>query len=366
MQAIHIFKAGKHTSAGGQTLDFTEDALRASAAAYDPAIHEAPIVVGHPKDNAPAYGWVSSLQFNEETGLHAKPAQIDADFAELVAAGRFKKVSASFYTPDAAANPVPGTYYLRHVGFLGAQPPALKGLKQVEFSDSDEGVVEFSGEWENATFMRRFRDWFIDKFSREEADEVIPSYLVESMEAAARNPKPAESPVASYTETGESTMTEAEIKALQDRATAAEVKVADLEAKIATDFAERQAAEKTARAAKIAGQVDALVAAGKVLPAQKAELVAFLEALPAETVINFGEGDKAATTAAPDFLLAFLDKLPKQVDFGEHSAPDGAPSDISLTQLADQAANFRESQRQKGIHITAAQAVEAVKTGKAA
>ena len=187
MKKIHIFQTGTHTSAGGQTLEFGEDVLRQSASVYDPKLHEAPVVIGHPKDNGPAFAWVESMDY-EEDGLHAKPIQVDADFAEMVVAGRFKKVSASFYSPDSPANPVPGSYYLRHVGFLGAQPPAIKGLKGVDFNEAEEGVVEFSGEWETASFFRRFREWFIDKFSREEADEVIPSWVVENMEDAARSP----------------------------------------------------------------------------------------------------------------------------------------------------------------------------------
>ena len=43
------------------------------------------------------------------------PRQVDPAFAEAVAAGRYKKVSASFYQPNSPHNPVPGVYYLRHV-----------------------------------------------------------------------------------------------------------------------------------------------------------------------------------------------------------------------------------------------------------
>ncbi|STD22410.1 Uncharacterised protein [Enterobacter asburiae] len=67
--------------------------------------------------------------------LLAEPDQLDPQFAELVGNGRFKKVSASFYLPDSPNNPKPGTLYLRHVGFLGAQPPSIKGLKQVSFGE---------------------------------------------------------------------------------------------------------------------------------------------------------------------------------------------------------------------------------------
>ena len=63
-------------------------------------------------------------------------------FTDWVAAGRYKKRSASFYTADHPSNPTPGKPYLRHVGFLGAQPPAVKGL--ADFAGTDEPVYEFA------------------------------------------------------------------------------------------------------------------------------------------------------------------------------------------------------------------------------
>ena len=94
------------------------------AATYNKALREAPLTVGHPKDNLPAYGWVAKVYVNAEGNLAIDPEQVDPAFAEMVRAGRFKKRSASFYPPNAPHNPTPGRWYLRHVGFLGAQPPA--------------------------------------------------------------------------------------------------------------------------------------------------------------------------------------------------------------------------------------------------
>jgi len=166
---IHIFRPGRHTAMSGATIEFSDADLQAAADAYDPAVHEAPIVVGHPKHDAPAYGWVSALSYGED-GLQAHPHQVDEQFAEMVRKGRFKKVSASFYTPDSAANPKPGAYYVRHVGFLGAQPPALKGLKQAEFADDVEGVVEleFAEDQDRALFAR-FKAWLFEQLSDADA-----------------------------------------------------------------------------------------------------------------------------------------------------------------------------------------------------
>ena len=121
-----IFRAGTRADNNGRNVTITPDDVSAIAAHYDKTKHEAPIVVGHPSTNAPAFGWVDKL--TAENGvLYADFAEVDGDFADLVRKGRYKKVSASFYPPKHANNPDPGVYYLRHVGFLGAHPPAVKG-----------------------------------------------------------------------------------------------------------------------------------------------------------------------------------------------------------------------------------------------
>lgn len=118
---IAIFRPGTHTAMSGQSRAYTAADLAACAAAYDPSIFEAPIVVGHPKTNTPAYGWVHSLALEGEV-LMATLSQVDAAFADAVSAGRYKKISAAFYLPESPSNPAPGALYLRHVGFLAGRP----------------------------------------------------------------------------------------------------------------------------------------------------------------------------------------------------------------------------------------------------
>ncbi|MDG6304415.1 peptidase, partial [Glaesserella parasuis] len=74
-----------------------------------------------------------------------------------------------------------GSLYLRHVGFLGAIPPAVKGLRNPVFAEGEEGVVDFS-DWTEATLWRRLRDWIIGKHGQEEADKALPDYLVSSIQ----------------------------------------------------------------------------------------------------------------------------------------------------------------------------------------
>ena len=125
MKPFEIFRTGTHTSLNGQTKDFSETDLDTIASSYDPQQHEAPIVIGHPETNAPAYGWIEKIKRVGDR-LIAFPKQVSSEFSELVKTGAFKKRSISI-TPDLQLN---------HVGFLGAAAPAVKGLKDVEFAEN--------------------------------------------------------------------------------------------------------------------------------------------------------------------------------------------------------------------------------------
>lgn len=323
---IQIFRPGRHVAMSGDVLDFTEADLAACAAAYDPAKHEAPIVVGHPKLDAPAYGWAKSLAF--AGALEAEPHQVEPAFGEMVAAGRFKKVSASFFSPTSPQNPVPGVWYLRHIGFLGAQPPAVKGLRTPEFAEGEEGVVEFA-DWaaqQNAGLWRRMRDFLIAQFGLEKADTVIPDYSIGTLEDAARaepSPQPA---LSAFSEppTKEAAVTPEEKAAL-------EAENQRLKQQLADNAARDAAAAATARHAAHASFADAQVAAGRLTPAQQGVAVAALDAL-AEAPVEFGEGDakKPLAEAFKDFLAA----LPKQVEFGEAAAKGAAAGTAATAEFA--------------------------------
>ena len=85
---IEIFRAGTHRDDAGNTHTFTRAQLQELADSYNAALREAPLTVGHPKDNLPAYGWVQRVFVNEAGNLAVDAHQVDAAFAEMVKAGR--------------------------------------------------------------------------------------------------------------------------------------------------------------------------------------------------------------------------------------------------------------------------------------
>lgn len=54
------------TSDAGETFNFSEQDIQDIASCYDPAKREAPLCIGHPANNLPAYGWVNKLQRKRE------------------------------------------------------------------------------------------------------------------------------------------------------------------------------------------------------------------------------------------------------------------------------------------------------------
>lgn len=377
MKPFQIFKPGKHTASSGQVIEFTEDMLRAAVAAYDPTVHEAPIVVGHPKDNGPAYGWVKSLSFDDSGAVVVDTQQVDADFSEMVQAGRFKKRSASWYLPDSPTNPKPGTLYLRHVGFLGAQPPAVKGLKEVAFTEG-EGIVEFSetGRWafrSMADVLRNLREWLIADKGLEAADKVVPSYSIDSITAAAderddddvqpmgvmpafseEDPMKIEELQAQVaTLTAENAALKAKEASFTEQATSIE----------AREAAVREAEAKIARAA-VEARVDAAIKAGRVLPAKRKAAVDFAMGLAdGEATIDFGEGEKAVKITQRDAYLRELEAGPKVVDYSERApAAGGAPDDKATDPavVAEKARDLVKARQAEGKTLSFTEAVAEV------
>jgi hypothetical protein len=301
----------------GQALSFSESDLQATVAAYDPTKHEAPLVVGHPVHDSPAYGWVSSLSFSDG-GLDAVPAQVNPAFAELVAAGSYKKISASFYAPTSPSNPVPGVYYLRHVGFLGGAAPAVKGMRSPAFADVEEGVVTFS-EWDdvtNAALWRNLREWLIDTAGQDKADAVIPGYMVSNLEQSAQDELREDAAASSATTTpqfNESTTKENPVTPEEKAALEAEN----------TRLRAELAATKTAQIH--AAHLAFCEGLPGVLPAWRAVAVATLDHLAAQAeVVDFVDGEEKTPLA--DKLKAMLSALPPAITFGESATSARAAS----------------------------------------
>lgn len=284
-----IFRAGTRLDNHGNTYTITPDDVAAIASHYDKSKHEAPIVVGHPTTNAPAFGWVDKL--TAENGvLYAQFAEVDNDFADLVRKGRYKKVSASFYPPKHPSNPNPQGFYLRHVGFLGAHPPAVKGLKNIDFADDDSNVISFCEHCEpenKENTMTTEEQLAAEKAAREKAER-------------------------------EAEQAKAELAKLQ---------------------AEQEQALRDADHNKNVDFAESLVRSGSLKPADKDLIVQILDFAehPEHTTADFGEG-KSLADALKDFLKNGATILPT----GEHATAERAGAKTGFSGSLNALAEFAE------------------------
>jgi len=118
--------------------DLPAEKLAEIAENYNPANHEAPITLGHPKDHSPSWGWVKKImKIREKLFGEIEPVP---EFARWWKEGRYKKRSIAYYNdPEKGA-------CLRHVGFLGGTPPRIKGMPDYVFQESNKDFItcEFS------------------------------------------------------------------------------------------------------------------------------------------------------------------------------------------------------------------------------
>jgi hypothetical protein len=289
---IEIFRGGKQIDSTGREHD--GDALISKAvASFNPSYHEPPIVVGHPKDNAPAFGWVQALK-QSGSRLLAKIRDVVPEFEAIAKQGLYKKRSASFY-PDGR---------LRHVGFLGAAPPAVKGLADLKFEDdAGSACFEFNAKNTSAKEETMFANFgeFMEflKFWKKEAD---PESGKQTADDGRRE-----------TDKNLKSFTEADIEAAKKEAADAE------RIKVESEFAEKQIlAKREAQNKEISTWCEDMVKKGKIAPAWvKSGLPQFMELLAAGSdVIEFGEEKKKSTHY--DWLKdLFENQMPKIIEFKE-------------------------------------------------
>lgn len=361
MARIEILRAGTWSAMDGSRVPLAVEDISNVAASYDPALHEAPVVIGHPATDDPAYGWVKSLQVDDGR-LVAELDDVEPSFAELVKAGRYRKVSASLYRPDSAANPTPGKWHLRHVGFLGAQPPAVKGLRPVQLAAGDDGVVELADGWALADLARTLgalfqglREGLIAEKGIEAADRALPSFYVNDFTRIAER---AEREVAPPAPTGGMvSMSEEELRSREAELARREAELAAGQTRLEAGQAAVDARQAELRRAETAAFVEGLVGEGRVLPAEAASLVSLLEGIAGGGAVDLGEG-KAQAPA--EVLRGFLGGLPKRVDFSERGGGSGAVDASDPQAVAAEAQRYQAEQARSGVTVPIDQAVRHV------
>jgi len=335
---IPIFRTGVHTDSNGNTETWTEKRLDRIVELYDPAKHEAPLVIGHPKTNSPAWGWTEALK-REGQILYAKVKDLAPEFVEMLRRKMFKKRSISLY-PDGS---------LRHIGFLGAKPPAVKGLPDIpDFGDGGGLTIEFEEidkpvdrrKKRKEVRIMKFFDWLKGKAAEE-------GVVIEDIPQ-------------SFSESDVKARIEAEVEE-RLKAKAAEFSEKEEVLKKKEEALEKE--KDKARKKAISDFCEDLKKKGILVPAMEKfgmGLRNFLEQISSiETPVEFSEGDEKKTQTPLEFMQAFLSSLPKAIEFGEVAGDD---RDIGTGNAAEKMARLVNQKLSDNNKLSYAQAFAEVQS----
>ncbi len=328
-QWIEICRVGEFVDAGGSRVVVDDKFLDEAIVNFNHAHHEPPVVIGHPNLDAPAFGWTHELR-RSGTRLEARFSDTNDDFEAMVKAGAFRKRSAAFYlTPTAT---------LKHVGFLGAMPPAIKGLQNIKFSEGETVTFERSFNF-NEEINMGLEDKDVEKVTEGLFEKMKNFFKPETPATILGDDKKPETAVASFSE--------ADAKALVGEAVkAVEVKFAE---QMTAKDKQIEALQNSVNHQSASGRRSEIVSffdkqgANKITPALKkfgivefAESLAIADAADKEKAVAcFAEGDDGKPVEHKlgrlEWFQNFVAAMSPFVSFGESFGNLKATSDVDET-----------------------------------
>lgn len=320
-----VFKVGTHKDGAGRDLQFTEEQIDEIIRMNEGRLAEVKAVLGHPRTDDPAYGETGALKKVVKDGvayLYAKLKNAVAEFAEMVNAGMYNRVSIALY-PDLR---------LRHIGFLGATPPAVKGLAPVQFEDGEaaEMVIEFSEreQWAMSGALKsvgrmfqRLRDFLVGEYGAEKADTVVPSEQLDWLREDAIEVQPTPEPGPVFNEPHPDSGGDMPDEKVQQQLEELQGQFNELKAQLTTVTQERDAlkgtiaeSERKQLRTECMAFADALVNEGRLIPAQRDIVVGVMEQLAPAGEYEFAEG---VSEKPLDAFKKLLRTYPERIEFAE-------------------------------------------------
>jgi len=168
---VDIFKTGEHTDGSGNTREWTEEDLEEMVNLYNnqsaTEAHLAPLVYGHPDTEDAALGWVDKLK-RVGNVLKANFVEISQELINGIKSGAYKFQSIALYPNK----------LLRHVGILGAVPPAVKGLKPLSDYFSDSEFISYEFAENDINDLAKIKEYIKKRFGEEEYQLMLTNLLL--------------------------------------------------------------------------------------------------------------------------------------------------------------------------------------------
>lgn len=309
-----IFAMGKWNASTGP-IEVTSTMLDDAVNAYNElnskiSGYAIPIKLGHNKMvGAPAYGYAENVRRQGNT-LIADFNDVPPEIVDAIEKKRYNAVSVELWPKVQYADKVfPNV--LSGVALLGAEWPAVKGLKPLSAFGDASGALVLSQEEEE-----------MPNFTQEQHDAILASSVAKAKEDA------------KVELAAELTAANSKIETLtQERDTA--------KAALAAFTDEKEKSELTAI-------ITAAEAEGKIVPANRAKIEAFAESLRSKL-----SGDDRKSSIA--MFKDFVEGLPKKVDYSEKgrgsvekpgeggTAQDEVTAKVKAAQKVDKKLSFKDA-----------------------
>lgn len=380
---IEVFRAGTHVDSKGKQVSFSVGDL--DQMVTNVALGKPPAVLGHPKHNDPAYGWATLKREGES--LFAKFDDVNPAFEAGVKSGAYRNRSVSVVHDQARG------WRVRHVGWLGAAPPAIDGLKPVDFAAADGAEVhefgameDFNLAWalrEAASMFRRLRDWLIERDGVEKADQVLAGYSIDTLataadaiqaeaqqDAAEEAARGGMGSLYSSNQKGQTmSLTPEDLQRAADEA-AARART-EMEAQFSAQAAELERLQSERRNERIAAQITQWKAEGRLLPAEVPGMAEFMAALETGGGAEFSfsaPGTAELAKKSPSAWFAeFMGSRGVLVELGKRVGAGGTSADVTpptdYRDIAKAAQEFQAAEEKAGRVISIDDAVAHVVRG---
>lgn len=307
VREVEIFRVGKWR--GNRVVDVTESDLDDMVSSFNDLTEKVEgfrphLKLGHDENQrffggrkgSPSLGFVEKIWRHGDKIL-ANFSNVPDALIDLIKNGRYNSVSIEVVpTVDFEGNTFKSV--LLAVALLGAELPAVKGLKDLALSlfQKTEKVYEFGGE--SVILFQEAEPKEPDMattFTQEQHDALVEKAVKEAVDAAKTGPT---AEITKLSETVETLKTEKATAqaALRDYVQASETKEAE-------------------------ALVDIAIEKGTLLPAQKETALAFMASMTG--TVKLGDSEKPAKEAFKDFIEMFGGKVDLSEKTGHDKTPKG-------------------------------------------
>lgn len=186
-----IFKDGEHKTPHPKKVWTADDVGAVFTNSQSLSPDRLPMVVGHPRNDLPVIGYLArkSLQMMDEGDR--KVIMVDDEMDAVFSAEAIEQARKAGYDKISVRIKMP-EMYIRSIGLV--PEAAVDELNDATFADGEEpdeafavfeadaffGTNEYRVPWIGGLF-RRLRDAWIERFGKDEADKVLPSYEIDSL-----------------------------------------------------------------------------------------------------------------------------------------------------------------------------------------